>query len=63
MRSRSSHIRGPQLNIVASILEILKIFSKIMAASKYGPRAWIEKQAIQNLDLLKSFSKIRETPE
>ena len=36
-------IRGPQLNIIASILELLKIFSVVRVASKCGPLAEIEK--------------------
>ena len=48
---------APKLNIAASILELLKKFSEVIVASKCGPLARIEK-----LDLLKSFSKIREAP-
>ena len=59
---RTIHIRGPQLTIIASILELLKIFSEVIAATKCGPLARIEKQAITKLDLLKSFSKIKEAP-
>ena len=36
---------GPQLNIIASILELLKISSKVIAL-KCGPLARIEKQAM-----------------
>ena len=36
---------GPQLNIIASILELLKIFSEVIVASKCVPLASIEKQA------------------
>ena len=44
------------MNIIASILELLKIFSKVIAASKCDPLVRIEKQAMsQKLDLLKSF--------
>ena len=39
-------LSGPQLNIIASILELLKILSEVIAVSKYGPLARIEKQAI-----------------
>ena len=42
---RSIHIGGPQLNIIVSILELLKIFSEVIVASKCGPLARIEKQA------------------
>ena len=52
----ASIISGPQLNIIASILEHLKILSEVRVASKCGPLARIEK-----LDLLKSLSKIKET--
>ena len=34
-------IIGPQLNIIASILELLKIFSEVIVASKCGPLARI----------------------
>ena len=44
------------MNIIASILEHLKILSEVIVASKCGPLARIEK-----LDLLKSLSKIKET--
>ena len=43
---RSIHITAPKLNIIASILEILKIFSEVIVASKCGPLARIEKQAM-----------------
>ena len=42
----TSIISGPQLNIIASILELLKIFSELIVASKCGPLARIEKQAM-----------------
>ena len=41
-----SIISGPQLNIIASIVELLKIFSEVIVASKCGPLARIEKQAM-----------------
>ena len=36
----------PQLNIITSILELLKIFSEVIVASKCAPLATIEKQAM-----------------
>ena len=39
-------ISGPQLNIITSTLQLLKIFSKVIVASKCGPLASIEKQAV-----------------
>ena len=38
-------MNGSQLNIIASTLGLLKIFSKVIAAFKCGPLARIEKQA------------------
>ena len=37
---------GPQLNIIASILALLKIFSEVIVASKCVSLARIEKQAM-----------------
>ena len=46
-----------------SILDVLRVFYKVIVASKHGPVAKIEKQAMSyKLDLLKSFSRIREAP-
>ena len=46
-----------------SILGLLKIFSEVMVASKRALLARIEEQAMsKKFGLLKSFSKIRETP-
>ena len=42
----ASIISSPQLNIITSVLELLKIFSEIIVAFKYGPLARIEKQAM-----------------
>ena len=42
----ASIISGPHLNIIASILELLKILSEVIVASKCGPLAWIEKQTV-----------------
>ena len=42
----ASIISGPQLNIIASILEPLKIFSEVIVASKCGPLAIIAKQTV-----------------
>ena len=48
---------------ILSILDLLKIFSEVIGASKHGPLARIGKQSMsQKLDLLKSFSKVREAP-
>ena len=41
----ASIIRHPQLKVIASILELLKIFSEVILASKCGPLVRIEKQA------------------
>ena len=42
-------------------MQLLKLFSEIIVASKCGPLARIEKQAMSlKVDLLKSFSKIKE---
>ena len=41
-----SIISGPQLTIIASIPELLKIFSEAIVASKCGPLARIEKQVM-----------------
>ena len=46
LNKRSIHISGPKLNILASILKVLKIFSGVTVASKYGPLTRIEKQAM-----------------
>ena len=40
---RDIHISCTQLYIIASILELLEIFSKVIGASKCGPLARIEK--------------------
>ena len=42
----ASIISGPQLSITTLILELLKIFSEVIVASKYGPLARIEKQSM-----------------
>ena len=42
----ASIISGPHLNIIASILELLKMLSEVIVASKCGPLAWIEKQTV-----------------
>ena len=60
---KCSIISGLQLNIIASILELVKYYLEVIVASKCGPLARIEKQAMsKKLDLLKSFSNIREAP-
>ena len=60
---RGIHINDPQLNITASTLDLREIFFEVIVASKYGPQARIEKQTMSyKLDLLKSFSEIREVP-
>ena len=43
---RKIHISDPQSNITASILDLLKIFSEVIVASKCDPLAGIEKLAI-----------------
>ena len=43
---RSIHISGPQSNIIASVLDLLKIFSEVVVGSKCGPLVKIEKQAL-----------------
>ena len=40
---KASIISGPQLNIIVSILDLKKILSEVIVASKCGPLAWIEK--------------------
>ena len=63
LKQEMHHLSGPQLNIIASIFDLLKTFSEIIVASKCGPLARIKKQAVSlKLDLLKCFSKIREAP-
>ena len=57
---KTSIISGAQLNIIASILALLKIFFEVIAASKSCPLARIEKQAVSLK--LESFCKIREAP-
>ena len=42
----ASIISGSQLNIITSILELLKILSEVIAVSKCGPLARTEKQAM-----------------
>ena len=42
----ASIISDPQLNIIAPILDLLKIFSEVRVASKCGPLARMEKQAM-----------------
>ena len=42
----ASLISGPQSNTMALILELLKIFSEVIVASKCGPRARTKKQAV-----------------
>ena len=44
--TEASIISGPQLNIIASILELLKILSEVIVESKCGPLARIEKYAM-----------------
>ena len=39
---RSIHISGPQLNIIASMLDLLKISSEVVVGSKCGPLAKVE---------------------
>ena len=42
----ASIISGLPLNIIASILELLKILYEVIVASKCCPLAWVEKQAM-----------------
>ena len=42
----ASIIKGRQLNIVASILELVKIFHKVIVAFNCGPLPKIVKQAV-----------------
>ena len=51
----ASIISGPQLNIIASILEFLKVFSEVIVASKCGPLARIEKQAVIKTEATERF--------
>ena len=37
---------GPQLNIITSILDLLKILSEVIVTSKCVPRARVEKQGM-----------------
>ena len=39
-------MNGPHLNIIASTLDLLKIFSKVIVAFKCGPMVRAEKQAM-----------------
>ena len=39
-------ISGPQLNIITSILELLKTLSEVIVTSRCGPLARIKKQAM-----------------
>ena len=60
---RGIHINDPQINIIASILDLHDIFSEVMVAFKYGPLARVEKQTMSyKLELLKIYSKMREVP-
>ena len=42
----ASIIIGPQLNIIASILELLEKLSEVIVTSKFGSLARIEKQTM-----------------
>ena len=60
---RGIHINDPQLNVTASTLDLRETFFEVIVVSKYDPLARIEKQTMSyKLDLLKSFSEIREVP-
>ena len=50
---------GPQLNIIASILELLKIFTEVIVASKCDPLARIEKQGYVKKNCLCPQLKIK----
>ena len=59
----TSIISDPQLNTIAPIPELLKIFSEVIVASKCGPLARMEKQVMSlKLNQLKSSSKIGDVP-
>ena len=45
LKQKKHHVSDPQLNIITSILDLLKRFSETIVASKYDPLARIEKQA------------------
>ena len=45
-KQEKHHISGPQLNIIASILDLLKIFSEVIVASKCGPLASFQKHSM-----------------
>ena len=51
----ASVISGPQLNIMTSILELLKIYIEIIIASKCVPLARIEKQAVIKIGPTEKF--------
>ena len=51
----ASIIIGPQLNIMTSILELLKIYIEIIIASKCVPLARIEKQAVIKIGPTEKF--------
>ena len=46
---------GSQLNIIAPTLELLKIFSEVIVASKCGLLAKIEKQAVMKTGPTEKF--------
>ena len=41
LKQEKHHISGPKLNIIASILDLLRTFSETIVASKCGPLAKI----------------------
>ena len=60
LSKRSIHYNWSIIKYGRSILELLEIFSKVIALN-CGPVAMIQKQAIfKKQDLLKRFSKVRE---
>ena len=46
LKQEKHYISGPKLNIIASILDLLKTFSEMIVASKCSPLARSEKQAV-----------------
>ena len=45
-KSSKTIVSGSQLNAIASTMDLLKKFSEVTVASKCGPKARIEKQAM-----------------
>ena len=56
LKQEKHHISGPHLNIIASILDLPKKFSKIIVASKCGPLARIENQIVSGNVVSKNWT-------